>query len=325
MIKLSVKSFITILTLIFITGFASEAGAQCSTGSFPQTVYFPSATITPSERGSAGTVLYSFAMSVNEISFDCGSGVKSSWYSTFTRPEAGRTSLTNVYTTNVPGIGIRIKWPQSRAENAWVPGSYSCQGSCIEPADKVLLELVQTGVASSGTIPSGIIATVVVSPDNQSNNTVTLLNISVGEVTVAVRSCAIYASTNSVDLGTYSLADVVKAKFVGEKKEFTITLDCPQSTSAKITFEARSAWRMSTGIIENSGDAKNAYIKLYQKSGQRYTAKALNTSASFGSSASFTGQRTVTYAGEMYFDDSTRANATAGSVTANIIYTMTLN
>lgn len=325
MIKLSVKFYMIILMLTFIVVFASKANAQCSINPSTQEIHFPSATIMPSQRGSAGTVLYSVTLSVGQINFNCGTNLKSTWRSAFARPEANKTSLANVYATNVAGIGLRIKWPLSRAENAWVPGNYSCLGNCVEPADKILLELVQTGVTANSTIPAGLIASIFLSADNDPTNKVTLLNIYSGEITVAVRSCAIYASSNSVDLGTYSLADVAKAKFTGDKKDFSITLDCPQNTSAKITFEGRTAWGMGTGIIENSGDAKNAYIKLYQKSGQRYTARALNTAASFGSSASFTGVRTVTYAGEMYFDDSTRAIVTAGSVAANIIYTLTLN
>ncbi|WP_380184118.1 fimbrial protein [Kalamiella sp. sgz302252] len=312
-----------IVLFLGLNSFSVKAG--CSIGSQAQTIQFPAITITPSDRGSVGTVLYSTSIQVGQINFSCGSGVKSSWRSFYTRAEASKTAIDNVYSTNVAGIGLRIKWPQSRSDNAWVPGSYSCQGNCIEPADKMVLEFVQTGVASSGTIPAGAIVGISVSPDSEPGNTLTLLNISLGEVTVSTRSCAIYASTNNVDLGEYSLADVIKTNFSGEKKDFTITLDCPAETSAKITFEGRTAWGMDTGVIENAGDAKNAYIRLYQKSGQRYTAKAINTEASFGSSAAFTGKRTVTYAGEMYFDDSTRANATAGSVTANVIYTLTLN
>ncbi|MBV4368046.1 fimbrial protein [Erwinia phyllosphaerae] len=324
--KLSIWSRVLLLVVLASAGISFGARASCSLGSQLQTITFPAITVTPSEKGSVGTVLASVTMPIGKINYSCGQNVASTWYSSYSRPEMTKTSVTNVYSTNISGIGVRIRWPQSRGDNSWIPGNYSCRGSCNEAADKVLLEVVQTGnVTNCGEVYAGRIATVVVSSDDAPQNTLPLLNINTHGITVNVRSCSIYSSTNSIDLGKYSLADVIKSGFTGDKKDFSITVDCPEKTSAKITFEGKTAWGMETGVIENAGSAQNAYIKLYQKSGTRYTAKALNTSASFGSSASFTGKRTVTYAGEMYFSNSTRPNATAGSVVANIVYTLTLD
>lgn len=319
------KLSVFLCAFLALTGlFSFSAKSECTKSSSLSTVSFVPINVTPSDRGAAGTVLYSVSVSVPPINYTCGTVVKTTWKSTFSRPEMIKSAINNVYETNVPGIGIRIRWPASRGDNAWIPGAYSCQGNCTEPADKVLLEIVQTGNAISGTIPAGRLATIDLSADSAPQNTINLLNIDIGTITVNVRSCAIYASNNSVDLGSYSLVDIQKTGFVGAQKDFTITLDCPEQTSAKITFEGKNAWGMSSSVLENTGTAQNAYIKLYQKSGQRYTAKALNKQASFGSAASFSGTRSVTYAGQMYFDNSTRANATAGTVSANVIYTLTI-
>ncbi|MCX8962425.1 type 1 fimbrial protein [Erwinia psidii] len=312
--------------IVTISGIASfSVGASCTLTSPALTVNIPALMLSPTEKGAVGTSLFSRSIPVSQVGYDCGSDVRSSWTSAYTRPEISKSSLTNVYNTGLAGIGIRIKWPASRADNAWVPGTYSCQGSCIEQADDILVEFVQTGNVSGGTIPAGSIITVAVSPDNDPQNTLTLLTVNLGLVTVQVSSCAIYADTNSVNLGDYSLSAIKASGFQGDKKDFTITLDCPTSSSAKITFEGKNAWGMSSGVIENAGSAKNAYIKLYQKNVVRYTEKALNTADNFGSSTAFTGKRTVTYAGEMYFEDGTRESVTAGTVTANIIYTLTIN
>lgn len=324
--KLSIWSRVLFFVVLASAGISSGASATCIMNSRLQTITFPAITVTPSEKGNVGTVLASVTMPLGKIDYSCGNNVASTWYSSYNRPEMAKTSVTHVYSTNISGIGIRIRWPQNRGDNSWLPGNYSCRGNCSEPADKVLLEVVQTGnVSNSGEVYAGQIATVVVSPDDAPQNTLTLLNINIYGITVNVRSCSIYSSTNSIDLGKYSLADVIKSGFTGDKKDFSITVDCPEKTSAHITFEGKTAWGMETGVIENAGDAKNAYVRLYQKSGTRYTAKALNTSASFGSSAPFTGKKTVTYAGEMYFSNTTRPNATAGSVVANIVYTLTLD
>lgn len=317
---------VSLYIIVIISGVASfTAGASCVLTSPALNINIPALTLSPSEKGTVGTVLYSSRIHVSQIGYNCGSGVRSSWISSYSRSEMSKSSLSNVYNTALPGIGIRVKWPENRADNAWVPGSYSCQGSCIEPADYILVEFVQTGNVTGGIISSGGLFTVAVSPDSEPQNTLTLLTVNLGLVTVNVSSCSIYASTNSIDLGSYSLSDIKKSGFQGDKKDFTITLDCPVSSSAKITFEGKNAWGMSSGVIENSGDAKNAYIKLYQKNVVRYIEKALNTAGNFGSSTAFTGKRTVTYAGEMYFEDSSRENVTAGTVSANIIYTLTIN
>ncbi|EOS95182.1 hypothetical protein SY86_13875 [Erwinia tracheiphila] len=172
-------------------------------------------------------------------------------------------------------------------------------------------------------IASGNLLNVNVAPVSNPQNSLTLLTVNLGLVTVNVSTCAIYASSNSIDLGDYTLSEVKASGFQGDKKDFTITLDCPTSSSAQITFEGRNAWGMSSGVIANSGSAQNSYIKLYQKNIRRYTEIPLNTIITFASN--FTGMRSVTYAGEMYFDESTRKSITAGSVTANIIYTLTIN
>lgn len=321
--KLIHLSLYIVTTLVGMTSLNAWAGCVLTTPALVLNI--PAAVLSPSQKGAAGTVLMSTRIQAPSVGYTCGNGVKSTWRSAYQRSEMSKSAIENVYNTSIPGIGVRIKWPEGRAQNAWVPGAYSCQGSCIESADKILVEFVQTGVASSGSISAGNIVEVSVSPDNDPQNRLVLMTIVLGEITVNIRSCAIYASTNSVDLGEYLLADIQKTGFQGDKKDFTIMLDCPDPTSAKITFEGKNAWGMSSGILENTGDAKNAYVKLYQKSGQRYSEKALNTLTDFGSATAFTGVRGVTYAGEMYFDDSTRSNVTSGSVKADIIYTLRIN
>lgn len=311
--------------LLLLAGMLSfNAWAACSMSTPLQNITFPSFTIVPSDRGTVGTVLASYTLPVSRIAYTCGSGVSAQWTSSYSRAYI-KTAISNVYNTNVDGIGIRIRWPQTQTENSWVPGAYTCRDNCVQANDNILLELVQTGTAASGVIPSGLIATVTLAAENAPQDKLTILNISTGEITVAVRSCSIYASTNRIDLGDYSLADINKSGFTANKKDFSITLDCPVSTSAKITFEGKNAWGMTSGVLDNMGSAKNVFVKLYQKSGQRYTEKALNKTENFGSSAAFTGQRSVTYAGEMYFDDALRNDISAGNVSANIIYTLTLN
>lgn len=315
---------LSIFVIALLSGVISfMAGANCTLNTSPGRIDIPALILSPSERGTVGTVLYSTRLKVPQIGYSCGSGVSSTWRSSYSRAEMSQSALTNVYTSGLAGIGIRVKWPESRANNAWIPGSYQCQGNCIEPSDYLLIEFVQTGNVTGGTIASGNLLNINVAPVSNPQNSLTLLTVNLGLVTVNVSTCAIYASSNSIDLGDYTLSEVKASGFQGDKKDFTITLDCPASSSAQITFEGRNAWGMSSGVIANSGSAQNSYIKLYQKNIRRYTEIPLNTTITFASN--FTGMRSVTYAGEMYFDESTRKSITAGSVTANIIYTLTIN
>lgn len=283
--------------------------------------------LTPSEKGTPGTVLYSEKIGIPEISYSCGTSVRSTWRSTFARPEFSRTSLDNVYSTGIAGIGIRIKWPESRGLNGWVPGAYQCQGRCIEPGDYLVVEFVQTGDSQSGVIAAGPLIEVNVSPDDNPTQQTTLLRLNNSTVTVQIRSCAIIASTNYIDLGDYSLADLKRTGVTVPKKDFQITLNCPSSSSAQIQFDGITAWG-ERALLKNNGSAEYVYVKLYNKFGscaRCYNEIALNEKINFGSAAPFTGSRSVNYAAEMFFNESTRDKMTAGTVDASVVFTLTIN
>ena len=320
-----------IMGVIILLGLAPTITlANCIAGGVPN-IYLPSQIVTPSEKGSAGTVLYRYETLVPRITYTCGNRENTSWFSSFSRPEMGKTSIPDVYTTGIAGIGIRLKWPVSRSANSWVPGTFSCMGNCIEPADKMLIEIVQTGNTSSGTLPAGPLASVSFSADSSPLDRKLLMNIYLGELTVNVRSCSIVASNNNIDLGDYSLADIKKTSFTAAKKDFSITLDCPSSSSAKIRFDGARAWGQSMGVLKTSDNeansARNAFVKLYTKNSvtSRYSELELGADIVFDRSSSFTGTRTANYSAEMYFSDALRDQVTAGNVSASVVYTLTIN
>lgn len=316
---------IVVCAFLIMMTYSSNALSKClvvnSLGNFS----FPAVTLTASERGSTNTVLYRYAIPLNSISYTCGQGVVATWKSEFVRPEFTNTSIPNTYTTGIPGVGIRVKWPESRGQNAWVPGSYSCTGTCVEPVDRIVIEFIQTGVIKPGVLHAGNLVKISVSADNNPQDRVEMLNINIGEVDINVRSCSIYASSNSIDLGTYTLIDVNKSGYQGDIKDFSITLDCPDTSSAKIQFDGTNPWGMTGGILVNSGSANYAYTRLYSKLGTRYRELALNKLINFGSIAAFKGVRQVDYAAQMYFDETNRNKVTAGNVNSNVVYTLSID
>lgn len=312
-------------TLIIVMPGISQAACTYVT---PVDITLPDIVLTPSQKGTPGTVLYSKRFQVPAISYFCGTSVYSTWRSAFVRSEFIKSSIDNVYSTGIAGIGVRIKWPESRGINAWVPGSYQCQGSCTEPSDGLLVEFVQTGNSQSGIITAGLLMEVNVAPDSSPGQQTTLLRLHNNLITVQIRSCSIIASSDHIDLGDYFLADVMKSGTTAPKKNFHITLNCPNRSSAQIQFDGVTAWGQGSSMLKNKGDAKYVYVKIYTKYGPCaacYRDIKLNEKINFGSAAPFVGTRKVDYAAEMYFDDANREKITAGSVEASVIFTLTIN
>ncbi|MDR7345301.1 type 1 fimbria pilin [Pantoea alhagi] len=301
--------------------------AACSLAQ-PLEFYLPDIVLTPSQKGTPGTILYSYRTSLPGISYSCGTNVYSTWRSSYVRSGFIKTSINNVYSTGIAGVGVRIKWPESRGTNAWVPGSYQCQGTCTEPSDTLLIEFVQTGNSQSGIITPGLLMEVKVSPDSDPTQGVTLLRLHNNNIRVQIRSCSIIATSNHIELGDYFLPDVKKTGFTAPKREFSITLDCPNPSTAQIQFDGITAWGQDPSLLKNQGDAKYVYVKLHNKyaaCAKCYRDLRLNELTDFGSAAPFQGTRKVNYAAEMYFDDANRDKITAGRVEASMVFTLTIN
>lgn len=314
-------------TFMFIIIAPGISQAACSYIT-PATITLPDIVLTPSQKGTPGTILYSQRVRIPSITYQCGTNVYSTWRSKYVRADFIKTNIDYVYSTGIAGVGVRIKWPESRGANAWVPGSYQCQGTCTEPSDTLLVEFVQTGNSQSGNINPGLLVEVNVSPDSNPTQEVTLLRVYNNNIKVQIRSCSIIASTNHIDLGDYFLPDVKKTGVTAPKKDFSITLDCPNRSTAKIHFDGITAWGQDPSLLKNQGSAKYVYVKIHNKYAQCaicYRDIKLNEQLDFGSAAPFQGVRKVNYAAEMYFDDSNRDKITAGNVEASIVFTLTIN
>ncbi|YCH30129.1 hypothetical protein M1D48_18690 [Erwinia sp. D4-22] len=301
--------------------------AACTFGT-PVDITLPDIVLTPSEKGTPGTVLHSQKIRIPAINYSCDSTSFSTWRSSFTRSEFAKTSLDNIYSTGIAGIGVRIKWPESRGMNAWVPGAYQCQGHCSEPSDNLVIEFVQTGNSRSGVISAGSLMEVNVSSDNAPDQKTTLLRVHNNPITVQIRSCSIIASSNHIDLGDYALSDVTKSGFTAPKKDFQITINCPSRSTAQIQFDGITEWGQEASLIKNQGSAKYVYVKLKNKYGscaRCYDDVYLNEKLYFGEAAPFIGTRSVNYAAEMIFDEGNRSKITAGNVEASVVFTLTIN
>ncbi|HBL4690203.1 fimbrial protein [Citrobacter sedlakii] len=288
-------------------------------------------TLKPAEKGAAGTVLWSKTFSVPDISYKCNSATQSTWHSSYTRNYI-TSQIDNVYVTEIPGIGIRMKWP-TQAADAWLPGNsgaaVTCAAGCSIKNSTVLVEFVQTGTLNAGEsyIPVGSVAEASVIPTADSSDKLSILSINFGTaIKVKPYSCTLNPSTNYIDLGTYSLADFVKDNSKqGDKKEFTITVACPEPANVKLQFDTviNSQFASLTGVLgveTGEGYAENFAIRLYEKS--RYSSTALT----LGQAKEYpvTSMLTNTYQAQIYVPANIQRDSqlTAGKVVGVVVYTM---
>nr|WP_129954395.1 fimbrial protein [Rahnella sp. RFA10(1/100)] len=285
-------------------------------------------TLRPASKGTVGTVLGRAEVNTSAITYTCGALIRNTWRSAFTRPESTLQASDNVYNTNIVGLGIRLSWPASR--NAYFPDAFECIGICTEPADKVVLEFVQTGVIKSGTIPAGLIGHVSLVADTSPGTPVDIVTINLGApIDVVPRSCAILTTTQNVDLGTYSLADFQSRKVRrGAEVPFTLILSCPDQTSVQFQFRGERPVGAPNGYIANCDDescAQQVGVRLLNNSGSAIDTAGASVDATGkkGASTIISGDKTFGYKAQIYPLDETKM--TAGKIDTFVVFDILMN
>lgn len=334
------RIFIFLHSLIIIAGFLWLVSAHQAIAANNCTITQGSAMnislnisqLRPSKNGASGTVLARTEVSTAAISYNCGNLIKEAWVSRFTRPESTQQALDNVYNTNVAGVGIRLSWPASR--NMYFPNTAECTSACMEAADKVVLEFVQTGTITGGTIPAGIIGDVKLSADTNPGPALTLMTISLGSpVDIETKSCAILTTSQNVNLGDYQLTDLQGTKLNGEgdKIPFTLVLSCPQQTSVQFKFTASNTpVGAPKGYINNcqdSGCAGSVGVRLLNNSNVAMWTDASAQDATGGKNKSTiipAGEKTFGYKAEIYRLKSAKT-ITAGKIDTHVVFDILMN
>ncbi|EPE4835419.1 fimbrial protein [Yersinia enterocolitica] len=282
--------------------------------------------LTPATNGVSGTVIGSQRISIPALNYSCGSNVLNSLTATYTRPTSGQSSINSVYTTEIPGVGIRIIWPVKRG--VAFPTSYTCLANCTESADELLVEFIQTGRISAGTIPSGKIADVVLKAANETSNAATLLTISLAtDIQVVAKACMVANPEISVDLGSYSLSDFQGTSKQGDKIPFSIHIQCPQDSSVRIAFQAAAQQPVGStlGFVANtipvsSGGANGIGTRLLAKNGITGQGVTGSLSTAFPVYAGVTEKRD--YKAQLFVNE--RSIITAGNVSGRVYFNLTI-
>ena len=289
-------------------------------------------TLNPADKGAAGTVLWSKTFPMPDVKYICDTDNATIWHSTYSRNYIS-TAQDDVYATEIPGIGVRIKWPANGA-GMWIPGnstSLVCKTGCSITGNTVLIEFVQTGTLNQGEsyIPAGEIAKANVSPTANTNDKLQIMAINFGSsIKVVTRSCSIYPSSNSIDLGSYDLAYFSNSpSSQGEKKTFNITISCPTPADIALTFTSTANVPFGTGkgiigVEEGDGYATNFAIRLYEKLSGYSTLLILDKDYEYTVSSSLT----KTYGAQIYVPGGINRKTAlgAGNIVGAIQYTMAI-
>lgn len=331
------KRILTAALLVLITTFFTVSGnnayaALCTRTSALASLNIGDAiTLNPAKNGAVGTVLWSKTYQVPNVSYMCDSSTQSSWHSTFARSYV-ISQLENTYITEIPGIGIRMRWP-SQTSSSWIPANSgspkTCSTGCSVTNSTVLVEFVQIGSLNEGEgyIPAGTIAQAAVIPTEDSSEKLPIMEVNFGAaIKVVTRSCSIYPSSTSVDLGTYSIADFQKSSSKqGDLKNFSITVGCPSTTTVGLTFNSLNnvPFGALTGVIgveSGEGYAGNFGIRLFEKTSFSSPLK-MNSEKKYDANPTLTKN----YQAQIYVADSVdRQTLTPGKVVGAVQYTMVL-
>lgn len=317
-----ILSIIAVLVLQFMPWSYAQAGiCTLSNSSAIDLTINDQIQLAPSTSapGSAN-VLYSRSFPTGSITFTCTGSTQ--WQSVYSRAYTA-TSQNNIYHTEIPGIGIRIKWPESYSDGYYVPStSTTCLTTCTISFDNLKLEFIHIGIVSEGEqiIPAGeIIKAHFLNADGTSQ----FMRVSLGaDVIITPRTCAVYPSSNHINLGTYDKASLSTSK-PGSLINFNFHISCPASSTVGLMFESSSRiFSPEVGEIGATSDSvpgMSVRVRISTLSASLYSYLNLNSTYLFRNVM----ERTVPMQAQLFVKDASAfESGGAGIVKSSLLYTI---
>lgn len=282
--------------------------------------------LTPSVSApSSPTVLFERRYATGRVSFTCNGSTQ--WQSSYSRPYTA-SAHSNIYTTEIPGIGIRIKWPEAYSDSYYLPStSTACLATCTINADNVKLEFVHIGAVKEGEqfIPAGELAKAYFL---NSNGASVFMRVSLAaNVVITPKSCAIYPSANHIDLGTYDKASFAKSG-AGSLVDFYLHVSCPVSSNIGLTFDStNNVFSSGAGDIgADKGSVKGVSIKVSIStiSPSLYSPITLQSKKYFFRNVL---EKNVQMRAQLFVKDAAafQSEGKAGKISGDLLYTMSIN
>lgn len=305
--------------LASFVGMPAASAATCSltsNGGQPLRAEVSISSITAATNGAPGTVLATRDIPLGNLDYTCGANVNAEIRTTMAVGSA-QTAVTNVYSTAIPGLGYRLRWPAT----TWWPNALRCSatqtGSCTIAATTVKVEFVQTGPITSGTMnPTTLGIGTLLAPDTSSNQLTAVRIELMTPISIAVKSCAV-TSDVYVDLGTHALSDL-STKTGSPAVKFPLKFTCPNPAAVGITFNGTAPFGYTTtGLIENDGTAQGFAVQLLDSSG--FMGVKLGREISLGT---INGAKTVNYNARIYRLPA--STPTAGTIDTYAVFTLNI-
>lgn len=281
--------------------------------------------LTPSTSAPLSpTVLFERRYATGRVSFTCKGSTQ--WQSSYSRPYTA-SSHNNIYTTEIPGIGIRIKWPEAYSDSYYMPSaSTPCLATCTINADNVKLEFVHIGAVNAGeqVIPAGELAKAYFL---NSNGNAIFMRVSLGaNVVITPKSCAIYPSANHLDLGTYDKTSFAKSG-AGSLVNFYIHVSCPVSSNIALTFDSTnnvfSSGAGDIGADKGSVPGVSIKVSISTLSASLYSPITLQRRKySFNNVL----EKNILMRAQLFVKDAAlfESKGSAGKINGDLLYTMSI-
>lgn len=166
----------------------------------------------------------------------------------------------NIYDTNVAGVGIRVTHQQGPSTSNLLPFNTTYSIASTVPVRNLIVELIKTApTISTGTLQTGMLAQQVYYTDPAKKVTGWTLNLT-GNNTVQQVACSVTNTVINVPMGEVNNIDFRGSGSSAGEKAFTIPLNCDAGTKVNVTLEAGSSgsFDASQGIVNLDSSASVA-------------------------------------------------------------------
>lgn len=240
------KKFVNLLMLLVgCLFYASNSYSSCVAAGAAQVGYINLGAIAIQRDVPVGTVLKTITSSYTNQKYDTctGGGYE---YDVLTYPGSTSTSIANVYSTNISGIGIRAYFTSGKyfsTTNAARYISINSEGYFSIP---VTVEVVKTGDTGSGSFTTGQIY------KKSVDGGATVLSVMLTGGSVTTMACTINNNTVNVPLETVLASSFTGVNSTKGDKPFTIGLSC----------DAGARINASLSFTQNTDTSNNSIIQL---------------------------------------------------------------
>ncbi|HGY4911163.1 TPA: fimbrial protein [Citrobacter freundii] len=224
-----------------------------------------------------------------------------------------------VYSTNLPGVGLRLSGSSSGKPLPYESTyPYNAGGSWASiPGDGIKGELIKTGDITGGTLNNGVLARA--SVVNQFYFANVTLN---GTNTITSAGCSVTSVDEPVPLGDHNKQEFTGVGYTTDWKAFNIVLDCNKSAHINVQIDATRDASNAPGVM--AIDTESGSTVATGVGVQLYFAPD-NSAAQFGQVKDYYtspngGMETVQLKARYY---QTASAVTAGPANATATFTLT--